>query len=102
VENRKLLGFLDWAAAALCVFAGLYLLSRGSADIPGGGQSWFEALGHGIGIYFLGKGVFVGRSAYLAGVQAERLRQLVELAALGRQEPEVHGRPDLTRPVHPR
>lgn len=49
-------------SGGLCVAAGIYLLTKNSAPIPLGdqeGQSWLEVIAHGIGIYFLGKGVFV-------------------------------------------
>jgi CRISPR/Cas system-associated endonuclease Cas1 len=41
-----------------CFIAGVYLLTTHSLGTPG----WFDALAHGIGIYFLAKGFFVGAS----------------------------------------
>lgn len=67
---------LDVLAALLCIGGGLYLLQTNSV----GSSSWFQVIAHGMGVYFIGKGLFVGRSAYLATIQAGRLAQLVELA----------------------
>jgi hypothetical protein len=33
-----------------------------------------------MGVYFIGKGLFIARATHLAGEQAERLKQLVEFA----------------------
>lgn len=73
--------FLDIGAALLSIGAGVYLLQY-NADTAGlgGGTSWFQIIGHGMGVYFIGKGVFIARATHLAGEQAERLRQLVEFA----------------------
>jgi len=49
-------------SGGLCVAAGIYLLTKSSAPITLGeqeGQSWLEVIAHGIGIYFIGKGIFV-------------------------------------------
>jgi hypothetical protein len=84
----RLTGF---AAAAICVIAGAYLLQYGWSDTVGdtsGGTSWFEIIGHGMGIYFIGKGLFVARSTYLEAEQADRLAQLVAFAAYQHREPE--------------
>ena len=66
-----LAALLRGAGGALSIYAGYYLLSRnsislGSADA---GQSWLEALAHGIGIYFLAKGAWMlgGAIATVAG-----------------------------------
>lgn len=69
---------LDIVSALLCVGAGLYLLQYNSG---GGatGTSWFQIIGHGMGIYFIGKGIFVLRSGLLANAQLDRMDQLVEL-----------------------
>ena len=61
------------------------LLSHNSApvEIAGqtGGQSWFEILAHGIGIYFIGKGLYVARSTHLDSEAVDSLRKLVNAAA---------------------
>lgn len=57
----------DGLAAVISVGAGIYLLAHGSpsATIAGQdtGQSWFEILAHGIGAYFIAKGIFMYRSS---------------------------------------
>jgi hypothetical protein len=44
------------AAGVVCIGAGLYMLSIESASSD---PTVFEAMAHGIGIYFIGKGIFV-------------------------------------------
>lgn len=74
-------GFLDFAAGLLCVGAGLYLLQTQPAD----SNSLFGPLLHGMGVYFIGKGIFVWRAAHLS-VQANK-----HLAALvAANMPEKH------------
>ncbi len=63
---------LDYAAAIICVAAGVYLLQYN-------GTSWFQIIGHGMGIYFIGKGIFVARSTRLQAQARDRLAQLVSL-----------------------
>jgi hypothetical protein len=85
----RLFGF---AGAAICVFAGIYLLQYNATTDASTGTSWFQIIGHGMGIYFIGKGLFVARSTYLEAEQADRLAQLVTLAAhehTGPDEPET-------------
>jgi hypothetical protein len=79
----RLIGF---GAAAVCVFAGIYLLQYNAVSDPTTGTSWFQIIGHGIGIYFIGKGLFVARSTWLESQQADRLAQLVQFAAYEYQE----------------
>lgn len=57
---------IDAAAALASVGAGIYLLSKGSEPITVGGQtgqSWLEILAHGIGVYFIARGVAMFRAA---------------------------------------
>jgi hypothetical protein len=79
----RLIGF---GAAAICVFAGIYLLQYNADTGTAGGTSWFQIIGHGMGIYFIGKGLFVARSTWLESQQAEHLAQLVQFAAYEYQE----------------
>lgn len=78
---------LDVAATLVSVGAGVYLLTRHSVsvDIPGvgqqGGQSWFEVIAHGMGAYFVAKGIWMARSLHLQFQSHERLVELVELDA---------------------
>lgn len=62
---------LDIAATLLCIGAGIYLLQYHGETGP---TSWFEIIGHGMGIYFIGKGLFVARSTFLATDQRDALR----------------------------
>ena len=82
----RLTGF---AAGAICAIAGIYLLQY-NADTSGvgGGTSWFQIIGHGMGIYFIGKGIFVARSTYLEAAQTDRLLLLVEWAAYEHRNPK--------------
>lgn len=73
---------IGWLSAAFCIGAGVYLLQyNGATTGLAGGTSWFQIIGHGMGIYFIGKGLYVGRSTWLQAEQADRLKQLVELGA---------------------
>lgn len=79
---------IDVASTVICVLAGIYLLQYGwsdttSIDGTSGGTSWFEIIGHGMGIYFIGKGLFIARSTHLQGEARDRLAELV---AQGREQ----------------
>lgn len=52
---------LDILAALGSIGAGLYLLTS-QAVSP---DSYIELLAHGIGVYFIAKGIYMGRTAYL-------------------------------------
>jgi hypothetical protein len=67
---------IDIAATLLSIGAGLYLLQYSSP----GQSSWFEVIGHGMGVYFIAKGLFMARSLHLADQHAGYLAQLVELS----------------------
>lgn len=87
--SGRLVGYL---AALVCAGAGAYLLRYHGAAGAAVGTSWFEVIGHGMGAYFIGKGLYIARSTWLEAEQADRLRQLVELAAL--QRTTRNGDPD--------
>ena len=70
--------FIDIAASVICIGAGLYLLSTESAA----DNSIFNPLLHGIGAYFVAKGLFVARSTHLAAESRTLLGRLTEFAAL--------------------
>jgi hypothetical protein len=57
---------LGWLGALVCVGAGVYLLQWQSASDTAEQVSWFTTIGHGIGIYFIGKGLFVASQQYKA------------------------------------
>ena len=63
----------------------MYLLAHNSEPInigdQTGGQSWFEIIAHGIGVYFIGKGLFIARSTHLDSEAVTALRKLVDAAA---------------------
>lgn len=49
-------------AAIVSVGAGVYLLSKNSVPVTVGGQqgqSWLEILAHGIGAYFIARGIWM-------------------------------------------
>lgn len=80
----KVTGFV---AGAICVIAGIYLLQYNAVGDSTVGTSWFQIIGHGMGIYFIGKGLFVARSTYLEAQQVDRLAQLVAFAAHDQVDP---------------
>jgi multisubunit Na+/H+ antiporter MnhC subunit len=68
--------WLDILAVLLSVGAGVYLLLSRS---PAGINSWFSVIAHGMGAYFLAKGVYMGRALHLQA-------RIVDLLA-GDEEP---------------
>lgn len=79
---------LDIASAVFCIGAGIYLLQY-NAVAGTDGTSWFQIIGHGMGIYFIGKGLFVGRSLQLQTQSGERLRRIAKAADGLDDEPEA-------------
>lgn len=69
---------LDVVIALISIGAGIYLLQFQSA----GESSWFEVIGHGMGAYFIAKGLFMGRSLAQQTRTSDRLAQLVEFEAV--------------------
>lgn len=69
----------DAASWLLCVGAGVYLVTSKTAA----SDSYLQVIAHGIGIYMIGKGLFIARSLHL---QAESLWRLEELAAQTRED----------------
>ena len=59
-------------AAAFCGFAGVYLLSV-QAAAP---DSILETIAHGLGIYMIGKGIFVGALLWKQDSLERTTRQL--------------------------
>jgi hypothetical protein len=72
---------LDVLATLAAIGAGLYLLSIQSVA----GNTVFEAMAHGIGVYFIAKGFFIARSTHL---QAESAGYLETLTQFGPPRPE--------------
>jgi hypothetical protein len=69
---------IDILATLVCLGAGGYLLLSQTQA----GNSYLEVLGHGIGAYFVGKGLFIARSTHLEAEAATLLSRLAEFAAL--------------------
>ena len=55
----------------VCIVAGVYLLQTQSSGVEG---NWLETIGHGMGIYFIGKGIFVWLSLNTQVDMAKSLR----------------------------
>lgn len=68
-------------AALVCIGAGLYLLAtQAVAD-----NSFLEVLAHGIGIYFIGKGLFVGTTVAMQQKQLDVQTKQLELQTMAHQ-----------------
>lgn len=77
---------VEVVAGLLAIGAGIYLLQAQSVGgIPGGGESWFAVLAHGIGVYFIARGLWMLRAAGRGDEVLHRLDRLIELAALEHQ-----------------
>ena len=63
------------ASGLVCIGAGIYLLQTSAVGAEG---NWLETIAHGMGIYFIGKGIFVWLSL---NTQVEMARSLRSLAA---------------------
>ena len=61
-------------AGAICIIAGLYLLQTQAVE----DDSLLETIMHGMGIYFVGKGVFVWLSLNTQVEIARSLRRVAE------------------------
>lgn len=71
---------LEYVGSVGMMLAGGYLWTRHSVAEPiGGGQSWFEVIAHGIGIFFVASGLCLfGRTVRMAAVElraAEKRRE---------------------------
>lgn len=76
MSSRHAGHWLDIIAVLLSLGAGGYLLLTQS---PAGAGSWFSVIAHGMGAYFLAKGVYMGRALHLQA-------RIVDLLA-GDEEP---------------
>jgi hypothetical protein len=74
--------------ALLSVLAGGYLLTKNGAPVEGG-QSWFEALAHGIGLYFLARGAWMVGQLGTQQSSSKALERLVELQGGWPEQPEA-------------
>ena len=69
-------------AGLLAIGAGVYLLQYSGQTIDVGGQSgrsWFDIIDHGIGIYFLGRGLWMLTQAGELADLNRGMSRLVEL-----------------------
>ncbi len=85
------------AAALLSGGAGVYLLTKHSVDVTVGGetgQSWLEVLAHGIGVYFIARGLWMLGRVGQAYDAARSLERLVEIS-----EAEIGADTDASWPV---
>lgn len=77
-------GMIDVLASLACLVGGGLLLGFTSAS-PGTysftGHNFFETASHGVGLYCIGKGLFIARSNYLVEEARSALRRLIEFAA---------------------
>jgi hypothetical protein len=55
-------------AGLVAVGAGIYLLSRQNAS----GDTWLEVLAHGVGVYFIARGLFMIGSSIAAAASSEK------------------------------
>ncbi len=80
--------FIDTLAGLISIGAGLYLLStQAVAD-----NSLFEVIAHGIGGYFVAKGLFMLRAAHLQSRQIDLQERALEWHAYsGREKPAEPG-----------
>jgi hypothetical protein len=70
-------------AGLLSIGAGIYLLTMQSVGVVQGGESWLQVLAHGIGVYFIARGLWMLASR--EDTVVARLDRLVELGALDHQ-----------------
>jgi len=67
-------------SALVCIAAGVYLLtSQTQAE-----GSFLEVLAHGIGIYFIGKGLYVGSALRMQARQLQAQEKALEMQAASR------------------
>jgi hypothetical protein len=60
----------DALAGLGAVGAGIYLVASQTAD-P---NSYLQTIAHGIGVYFIAKGIYIGRSAHLLSLLVDHAR----------------------------
>jgi hypothetical protein len=79
--------------------AGIYLLQYQSVGDAATGTSWFEIIGHGMGVYFIAKGLFIGRTPIYrrAALTCRRTRRTSSPRSSTSQESRA--RPEVRRTV---
>lgn len=80
---------VDVVAALLAIGAGIYLLQSQSVGNLAEGESWFEVLAHGIGVYFIARGLWMLSHA---GRQHDVIDRLDRLIAI--EEDELDDEPE--------
>jgi len=68
---------LGIVSGAICVIAGIYLLGLEAA----GQNSMLEHIAHGMGIYFIGKGIYTGTSVTISADTHSELSSAIKLWA---------------------
>jgi hypothetical protein len=85
---------LDVASTLLCIGAGLYLLQYNAPTTPGTtGTSWFQIIGHGMGIYFIGKGLLIARSLHLQAEANDKLETIAAWSAYQNEQSQEDAEP---------
>lgn len=78
--------FVEVIAGLLAIGAGIYLLQSQSVSVAGvDGTSWFQVLAHGIGVYFIARGLWMLGHVGRQDAVTDRLDRLIELGALEHQ-----------------
>jgi hypothetical protein len=75
-------GWAQVVAGVIAIGAGLYLLSYSGSTVDVGGQSgrsWFDIIDHGIGGYFVARGIWMLAQAGQGEAIKDSLEQLVTL-----------------------
>lgn len=78
---------IDVAAALLAIAAGVYLLQSNSVSTADG-TSWFQVIAHGLGLYFIARGLFMMRAAWFGSRSVDHLRYLAEWARYDHEDEE--------------
>lgn len=68
----KFADVLGFIGGLLCVVAGLYLFSSQTAD----SNSYLQTIAHGIGLYFMGKGLYVVQAVIRRSAQVWYLESI--------------------------
>jgi len=91
---------IEVIASLIAIGAGLYLLFEHSiVATTGDGQSWFEVLAHGIGAYFLARGLWMLRHAGIEDESRRLLGRLVWFAAAEHEQAPVGEDTDASWPA---
>jgi len=90
---------LKLVAAIGSIGAGIYLLTKHSIPVTLGGdtgQSWLEVIAHGIGVYFIAKGIWMASFMGEAEYSIEHLDRIIELLKDANENEVASGRANPT------